>query len=100
MVVLGTENESFIISVYDSGITFEKKVIDNLGKRRITTHKKTGGSGIGLMTTAQLLRKHNASFVIDENVDSESYTKKVSVIFDGLSQCRLITATNKITRPL
>ena len=100
LVVLGTENESFIISVYDSGITFEKKVIDNLGKRRITTHKKTGGSGIGLMTTAQLLRKHNASFVIDENVDSESYTKKVSVIFDGLSQCRLITATNKITRPL
>lgn len=100
LVVFGTENESFIISVYDSGIPFEKKVIDNLGKRRITTHKKTGGSGIGLMTSARLLRKHNASFVIDENVDSDSYSKRVSVIFDGLSQCRMITATNKITRPL
>ncbi len=100
LVVFGTENESFIISVYDSGIPFEKKVIDNLGKRRITTHKKTGGSGIGLMTAARLLRKHNASFVIDENVDSDSYSKRVSVIFDGLSQCRIITATNKFTRPM
>lgn len=100
LVVFGTENESFIISVYDSGIPFEKKVIDNLGKRRITTHKKTGGSGIGLMTAARLLRKHNASFVIDENVDSDSYSKRVSVIFDGLNQCRIITSTNKFTRPM
>lgn len=100
LVVFGIENESFIISVYDSGLSFEPKVIENLGKKRITTHKATGGSGIGLMTTSELLRKHNASFVIDENIDNDSYAKKVSVIFDGLSQCRVVTATDKITRPL
>lgn len=100
LVVFGIENESFIISVYDSGLPFESKVIENLGKKRITTHKATGGSGIGLMTTSELLRKHNASFVIDENIDNDSYAKKVSVIFDGLSQCRVVTATDKITRPL
>lgn len=100
LVVFGTENDSFTISIYDSGLPFENKVIENLGKRRITTHKKTGGSGIGLMTTAELLRKYKASLVVDENIDNENYTKKVSVIFDGLSQCRVITPTNKTVRQL
>ena len=100
LVVFGVENEKFVISIFDSGLLFEQKVIDNFGKRRITTHKKTGGSGIGLMTTAELLRKHKASFVIDESIDSENYVKKVSVIFDDLSQCRITTLTNKIVRPL
>ena len=35
LVVFGIENESFIISVYDSGLPFESKVIENLGKKRI-----------------------------------------------------------------
>lgn len=100
LIVFGTENESFTISIFDSGLPFEQKVIENLGKRRITTHRKTGGSGIGLMTTAQLLKKHNASLVIDESIDTESYAKKVSVIFDGLSQCRIVTPTNTLIRLL
>lgn len=100
LIVFGTENKSFTISIFDSGLPFEQKVIENLGKRRITTHRKTGGSGIGLMTTAQLLKKHNASLVIDERLDNESYTKKVSVIFDSLNQLRVITQTNKIVRPM
>ena len=100
LIVFGTENESFTVSIFDSGLPFEKKVVENLGKRRITTHRNTGGSGIGLMTTAQLLKKHNASLVIGESIDSKSYANKVSVIFDGLSQCRIVTPTNKITRLL
>ena len=100
LIVFGSENESFTVSIYDSGLPFEQQVIENLGKRRITTHRKTGGSGIGLMTTAQLLKKQNASLVIDESVDNESYAKKVSVIFDGANQLRVITKTNKIVRPL
>lgn len=100
LVVLGTENDCFSISIFDSGLPFDNKVIENLGKRRITTHRKTGGSGIGLMTTAELLRKCKASLVVDENIDNENYAKKVSVIFDVLSQCRVITPTNKTVRPL
>ena len=38
--------------------------------------------------------------MIDESIDNESYVKKVSVIFDGLNQLRVITQTNKIIRPL
>ena len=100
LVVLGTENDCFSISIFDSGLPFDNKVIENLGKRRITTHRKTGGSGIGLLTTAELLRKCKASIVVDENIDNENYAKKVSVIFDVLSQCRVITPTNKTVRPL
>lgn len=100
LIVFGSENESFTVSIYDSGLPFEQQVIENLGKRRITTHRKTCGSGIGLMTTAQLLKKHKASLMIDESIDNESYVKKVSVIFDGLNQLRVITQTNKITRSL
>lgn len=100
LVVLGTECENFVMSIYDSGLMFEQKVIENLGKRRITTHKETGGSGIGLMTTFELLRKYKASFDIDETVVSENYVKKVSVIFDGLSQCRITAESNKIVRQL
>ncbi|MDE6868283.1 MAG: hypothetical protein K2J83_03970, partial [Clostridia bacterium] len=38
------------ISFYDNGPPFDKSVIENMGKKRITTHKNEGGSGIGLMT--------------------------------------------------
>lgn len=71
-----------VISVYDSGNNFSKEVIKHLGKRRYTTHKDSGGTGIGLMNTFKLLKEYNASFSIEENIDNPSYTKIVSIIFD------------------
>ena len=84
----------------------------NLGIKRITTHKDSGGTGIGLSSTYNLCKKYNASFVITEDINSENttfsdtnyndsisekasskditFTKKVSVVFDGKSEYRLL----------
>lgn len=96
LMVLGIENNCFSINIYDSGNQFEPYVISNLGLKRVTTHKKTGGSGIGLMTTFELLKKYNASFVLDEAINNQSYSKKVSVCFDGLNQYRIHTKRDEI----
>ena len=77
------------IEIYDSGIPFQAKTILNLGRKRATTHSETGGSGIGLMTIYDILKKAGASLEINENVQSEPFTKCVSVSFDALSEFRV-----------
>ena len=81
-VMIGSDNKKLCLYIYDSGSYFDADVIANLGKKRITTHKNSGGSGIGLMTTFSLLQKYRASLKIDETVQNESYSKCVSLIFD------------------
>ncbi len=76
-------SNSYSFSVYDSGEPFSIDVIKRLGKKRYTTHKSTRGTGIGLMTTFEILQKLNASFTIDENPDYSPYTKYVSISFDN-----------------
>lgn len=73
------------ISFYDNGAKFDNKVIANLGKKKITTHLKDGGSGIGLMTLFEILNKYNASFYLNEKLENGLYTKCVKVMFDNLS---------------
>lgn len=73
----------YAVSVYDSGNFFDKQVIKKLGKKRVTTRKNSGGSGIGLMTTFELLKKYRASFSIDETINTHPYTKCVSITFDN-----------------
>lgn len=80
------------ISIFDSGIPFSKEVLVNLGLQQYTTHKEEGGSGIGLVTSYELIRKYNASLIIEEYAqDSGLYTKKVSLIFNRLGQYTLYT---------
>lgn len=81
-------NGNFNISISDSGVPFSPAVYRNLGINRYTTHKKDGGSGIGLMTSLELIKKHSSSFIIEE-LDNQTYSKKVIVTFDGLSQIRI-----------
>ena len=70
------------LNVYDSGNKFDERVKRSIGKRRFTTHKTDGGSGIGLMTAYELLRKYSASFVVNENIVSDEFQKCVSVVFN------------------
>lgn len=80
------------VSIFDSGIPFSKEVLVNLGLQHYTTHKDEGGSGIGLITSYELIRKYNASLVIEEYAqDSGLYTKKLSLIFNRLGQYTLYT---------
>lgn len=87
------KSDSFYhISIFDSGIPFSKEVLVNLGLQQYTTHKEEGGSGIGLVTSYELIKKYNASLVIEEYArDSGLYTKKVSLIFNRLGQYTLYT---------
>ena len=71
---------NYILSFYDSGEPFAAEVLENLGKKRCTTHAETGGSGIGLVTTAELVTKYHGEFYItDENIP-QPYTKCVVVM--------------------
>ncbi len=87
------KSDSFYhISIFDSGIPFSKEVLVNLGLQNYTTHKDEGGSGIGLVTSYELIKKYNASLIIEEYAqDSGLYTKKVSLIFNRLGQYTLYT---------
>ena len=83
---------SYVINIFDSGIPFTKEVLLNLGLKNYTTHKEEGGSGIGLTTSYELIRKHKASLTIDEYApNSGLYSKKVSVTFNQLQQYTLFT---------
>ena len=82
-------NDSLKMSVFDSGEPFDDKVKKKLGRLRVTTHKDEGGSGIGMMTTFEILKKYKASFTIDEQIDNGTYTKKVCVCFDGKGNIKI-----------
>lgn len=71
------------ICFYDNGPLFDDKVIVNMGKKRITTHRDDGGSGIGLMTLFEILNKYQASFCLDERQNME-FTKCIQITFDNL----------------
>lgn len=92
----GIIEEYYSISVWDSGIPFTKETLLHFGIKQYTTHKKDGGSGIGLMSTCELLQKYQASIQIEEYMNSESlYQKKVSILFDNKYEYNLYTKRDK-----
>lgn len=88
MVRLGKIEDSFSVYIYDSGIEFPKEVLEKLGKLPITTYPDEGGTGMGFMNTFDLLKKSNASLII-ENIGKPSkgnYTKVIKIKFDNKNQ--------------
>lgn len=75
-------HETLYIQVSDSGVPFPQEVLDRLGTQRITTHKDSGGSGIGMMTICEICRKYEASFFIISYPNNSPYTKSVKICFD------------------
>lgn len=73
------KTDGYALYFYDSGEPFAKEVLENLGKKRYTTHAETGGSGIGLMTTSELVAKHHGEFFISDEEIPLPYTKCVVV---------------------
>lgn len=98
LLLLGVKDCSFHIDFFDSGIPFCGEVINKLGEKRYTTRRNQGGSGIGLMTTLELAKKYSASFEIEELYDTEMYCKRVSIIFDRLSQIRIYSSREEIIK--
>ena len=91
LLQITVENHHYKIAVFDSGINFEPETLAKLGNTRSTTHKSTGGSGIGMMTTFDLKREYNASFEIIEMPENSVYTKQVAFCFDNLGEYRVKT---------
>ena len=91
LVTIGIVKECYEISIYDTGIEFEIDTLLKLGLERITTHKSTGGSGIGFMTTFETLAKTKASLIIEEKhpITNNDYTKIVRLRFDGKKEYRI-----------
>lgn len=95
MVSISATNSVYSIAVYDSGENFDLEVLKNMGSKRITTHINDGGSGIGMMTTFQILNRYSAEFLIEEYSDSANFSKKVEISFNGTNQRRIITQRSK-----
>lgn len=90
LVILGIVENCYEFSIYDTGIEFEIETLLKLGKEQVTTHKDTGGSGIGFMTTFETLKDSKASLQIEEyNTQTTNYTKCVTIRFDGKNQYRI-----------
>jgi len=81
----------YSIDVFDSGDLFEGETLTRLGISQTTTHANEGGSGIGLMTAFDMVKKYQISFVIEELPYNHLFSKKVTVCFDNLGQFRIIT---------
>lgn len=93
LVQLGKFKDCYELSVNDTGIEFEINTLINLGLKRITTHEETGGTGIGFMSTFEVLKKHNASLEVKEFTPKEDmpYTKSISIVFDGKNEYRIFS---------
>lgn len=93
---MGIVSNAYSINIFDSGIPFTKEVLAKWGLEQITTHLDDAGSGIGLMTTYEITKMHNASFIINEFTSENGlYTKEVAVLFNNLNQYILHTSRNE-----
>lgn len=92
LVNLGITSGFYFIEVADSGHPFSLEVLTNLGLKKITTHKKDGGSGIGLTTAFEILKEYNASLIIEETtLENAQFTKKLCIRFDNLGKYEVHT---------
>lgn len=87
LLSLGIREKYYCIDFFDSGADFDARVIENLGQKRYSTHKSEGGSGIGLMTTLEILEKKKGSFELEEFQENCLFTKRVSIVLDR--RCRI-----------
>ncbi len=86
LVTIEMVDNIYEISIKDNGVDFEVDTLSKLGIERITTHKDTGGSGIGFMTTFETLEKTNASLIIIEYKNKIPFSKSIIFRFDGLNR--------------
>ncbi len=77
--------DGICLQVSDSGKPFDPKVLQQMGRRRITTRCEKGGSGMGLMNVARLLSRYGAKFTVTTDDETMSpFVKTVCVQFDVL----------------
>ena len=88
LVKIGKIQKYYGIYIYDSGVEFTDEVLNKLGKEPITTHKDSGGTGMGFMNTFDTLKRYNASLNIIkiDKPSLDNYTKSVEILFDSKNE--------------
>ena len=76
----------FVIELSDTGIPFQTESLLQFGIQQLTTHKDSGGSGIGLMDIWKLKEKYHASIHITEYPDSAPFSKRITFLLDHRNQ--------------
>ena len=96
LVKLGLIDNYYSVYVYDSGIEFETATLAKLGKKPFTTHKDSGGTGMGFMNIFDTLNKYKASLKIEEigQTSNDNYTKCIIVKFDNLQKYEIKSYRN------
>lgn len=91
LTIIGIIDDAYEVCILDTGIEFEIDTLLKLGTECITTHKQTGGSGIGFMTTFETLKETKASLIIEEKhpITNKDYTKAVRIRFDGKEEYKI-----------
>ena len=97
LAILGIKDECYELCIYDSGVEFTIDTLSKLGIEQITTHKDSGGSGIGFITTFETMKQTGASLIIDEKrkPSANDYTKAVIIRFDGKNEYRIFSYRSK-----
>ena len=91
LLEIDQQENGHAFSIYDSGIPFPEEVLKNLGTKRITSHKDTGGSGIGMMSTFEICKRFHASFILSTSKPNPAfpYTKCLKILFDGKNETKI-----------
>ncbi len=91
LVKLGLIDGFYSIYIYDTGIEFEIKTLQNLGQTPSTTHADNGGTGMGFMNTFDTLNKYKASIIINEygKPSEDNYTKYIAIKFDNKNEYKI-----------
>ena len=97
LAILGIKDECYELCIYDSGVEFTIDTLSKLGIEQITTHKDSGGSGMGFITTFETMKQTGASLIIDEKCkpSANDYTKAVIIRFDGKNEYRIFSYRSK-----
>lgn len=91
IATIGFYDKYYEFCVHDTGIEFEIDTLLKLGLEPTTTHKDTGGTGIGFITTFETLKETKGSLIIEEKhkMCSNDYTKTLIFRFDGKNEYKI-----------
>ena len=79
LLVMGVIGDVLQIDIYDDGVAFPLSILDEFGKRGNTE----GGTGNGVTDMLELLEKHQATYQLTEYAREDTFTKGISIIWDG-----------------
>lgn len=83
-ITFGKLQKEAYISIADSGIPFDIATLHSFGLQPHTTHKDSGGSGIGLMDIWKIKRKYRATIQIQEyEKHTTNFTKRILFSFNA-----------------